>query len=133
MGNEHRTRVVDGTRWEELAGYSRAVRHGDQIAVSGTTGHRSDGKPPGDTYEQARRALERALAAVSQLGGSPAGVFRSRVYLTPEASWEEAALAHRELLGESAPANTTLHVSSLVGDDLLVEIELDAEVASDAL
>lgn len=133
MGSEPPTRVSDGTRWEELAGYSRASRRGTRIAVSGTTGHRDDGGAPGDTDAQTRRALERALAAVSRLGGSPDDVFRSRVYLTPEADWEQAARVHRELLGAIAPANTMLYVHSLIGDGLLVEIELDAEVLPDAV
>lgn len=121
-------RVCEGSHWEALAGYSRAVRVGRRIAVSGTTGHRDDDQPPGDTYEQAVRALRRALAAVQRLGGAPSGVVRSRVYLTPAADWEQAARAHLELLGETAPANTMLHVHSLIGPGLLVEVELDVEL-----
>lgn len=120
--------VREGTSWEELAGYSRAVRRGKRIAVSGTTGHTRAGEALGDTYAQTARALRRALAAVASLGGTAADVVRSRVYLSPDADWQEAARAHRELLAASAPANTMLHVHSLIGAGLLVEVELDAEL-----
>jgi enamine deaminase RidA (YjgF/YER057c/UK114 family) len=123
-----RTRVGDGTHWEALAGYSRAVRHGRRILVSGTTGHVDDGAELGGTADQTRRALERGLAAVTRLGGRREDVVRSRVYLVPGADWEEAARVHGELLGDVAPANTLLFVHALVGDGLLVEVELDAEL-----
>ena len=124
-----RTGVSDGTPWEELAGYRRAVRQGSRIWVSGTTGHLAEGEDElGGTAAQTRRALERALGAVRRLGGRPEDVVRSRVYLTPDADWEEAARVHGELLGAVAPANTMLFVHALVGDGLLVEVELDAEL-----
>jgi enamine deaminase RidA (YjgF/YER057c/UK114 family) len=84
---------------------------------------------PGDTYRQARAALERALAALGALGGSPRDVLRTRLYLAPGADWHGAARAHAELLGEVAPANTTLYVAGMVGDGFLVEVEVDAELA----
>jgi enamine deaminase RidA (YjgF/YER057c/UK114 family) len=117
---ESTQRYRDGGGWEESAGYSRAVRRLNHIAVSGTT---ADGA---DTYEQTRAALERALAAVRALGGQIEDVVRSRVYLTPHAEWEAAARAHAELLGEVAPANTMLRVAALIGDEFLVEVELEA-------
>jgi len=110
----------DGGGWEESAGYSRAVRRANHIAVSGTT---ADGA---DTYEQTRAALSRALDAVRKLGGQVDDVVRSRVYLVPGADWEAASRAHAELLGSVAPANTMLHVASLIGDSFLVEVELEA-------
>jgi enamine deaminase RidA (YjgF/YER057c/UK114 family) len=120
----------DGGGWEEAAGYSRAVRRFGRIAVSGTTANGADGRAlhPGDTYGQARAALERALAAVVALGGRPEDVVRSRVYLAPEADWQGASRAHAELLGAVAPANTTLHVAALIGEGFLVEVELEAEL-----
>ena len=114
----------DGGGWEEKAGYSRAVRRSGHIAVSGTTAEGID------TYEQARSALERALAAVRALGGSPEDVVRTRIFLTPAADWEAASHAHAELFGEVAPANTIIHVARIIGDEYLVEVELDAEVDS---
>lgn len=123
-----RARYRDG--WEVEAGYSRAARHGPHIAVSGTTAHGADGSAlhPDDTFAQTRTAIERALFAVEELGGSRKDVIRTRVFLAPEADWEQAAHAHAELLGEFAPANTTLYVGRLIGDGFLVEVELDAEL-----
>jgi enamine deaminase RidA (YjgF/YER057c/UK114 family) len=83
---------------------------------------------PGDTYRQARAALERALIAIRELGGQVDDVIRSRIYLTPDADWQGAARAHVELLGAVAPANTTIRVAGLIGDGFLVEVELDAEI-----
>jgi enamine deaminase RidA (YjgF/YER057c/UK114 family) len=125
-------RFRDGGGWERAAGYSRAVRRFGRIAVSGTTASDADGHAlyPGDSYRQAHAALERALAAVYALGGHAEDVVRSRLYLAPDADWEGATRAHAELLGVVAPANTTLHVASLIGDGFLVEVELEAELDS---
>jgi enamine deaminase RidA (YjgF/YER057c/UK114 family) len=126
-------RFRDGGGFEVEAGYSRAARAGRRIAVSGTTATGPDGAAlhPGDTYLQAREALRRALDAVAALGGAPGDVLRTRVYLAPGADRRGAARAHAELLGEVAPANTTLYVAGLVGDGFLVEVELDAELAGE--
>ncbi len=122
----------DGSGWEEAAGYSRAVLRAGRIAVSGTTatGENGGALHPGDTYGQARAALERAIAAVEALGGHIQDVVRTRLYLSPAADWEAAARAHGELFGKVAPANTMLHVASLIGDGFLVEVEMDAELAA---
>jgi enamine deaminase RidA (YjgF/YER057c/UK114 family) len=105
-------RLCDGGGWEELAGYSRAVRRGSRLEVSGTTATGPEGAAlhPGDSYAQARAALERALAAVRALGGSVEDVVRTRLYLAPGADWREACRAHADVLGAVAPANTTLFV-----------------------
>ena len=123
-------RYREGTGLETTAGYSRAVRRAGRIAVSGTTATANDGGAlhPGDTYLQTRAALEKALAAVEELGGTRGDVIRTRIFLTPDAGWEAAARAHAELLGEVAPANTMLVVTGLIGDGFLVEVEIDAEV-----
>src|SRR3979409_2445333 len=102
----------DGGGWEAAAGYSRAVRRFGRISVSGTTANAADGNAlhPGDTYGQARAALERAPAAgggwagVGALGGQAEAGVGSRVSLAPEADWKEASRAHAELLGAVAPA-----------------------------
>ena len=134
---EHR--YTDGAHWQELAGYSRAVRSGAHISVSGTTASSPDGTAATggagedrgqDTYRQALDALRRGVDAVEQLGGTVADVVRTRVYLVPGADWEAAARAHREVFDAVRPANTMLYVAALVGDDLLVEVELDAEVGA---
>jgi enamine deaminase RidA (YjgF/YER057c/UK114 family) len=124
-------RFRDGSGWEEKAGYSRAVRRFGHIAVSGTTANGPDGHAlhPGDSYGQTRAALEQGLAAVRALGGRLEDVTRTRLYLAPAADWREAARAHAEIFGQVAPANTTLVVAGLIGDDFLVEVELEAELA----
>ena len=128
------SRFRDGGGFEAAAGYSRAARHGDTIAVSGTGDVGPDGAVghPGDTYAQTRRSLERALAAVTELGGSREDVIRTRLYLTPEADWREAVRAHRELLAGVDPANTTFYVAGFVVEEMLVEVEVDAQVESHA-
>lgn len=125
-------RHLDATEWQALAGYARAARTGCHIAVSGTTASAPDGSPlhPGDVHGQTREALTRSLAAVEALGGAVGDVIRTRVYLVPGADWTAAARAHQELLGDVQPANTTLFVAGLVGDGLLVEVEVDAVVGS---
>ena len=127
----HSGRYRDGTGWEQRAGYSRAAREGNRIAVSGTTAHGPGDEVlhPGDAYRQTVVCLERAVAAVSKLGGGRESILRSRVYLVPEADWQDAARAHADVLGDVAPANTMLYVHRLVGDGFLVEVELDAVVS----
>jgi enamine deaminase RidA (YjgF/YER057c/UK114 family) len=124
-------RYTDGGAWQEQAGYSRAVRRGAVIAVSGTTATGPDGAAlcPGDTLGQARICLTRVLEAVAALGGEPAHVIRTVVYLAPGADWEQAARAHRDALGAVAPANTMLYVAGLIGDGFCVEVEAMAVVA----
>jgi enamine deaminase RidA (YjgF/YER057c/UK114 family) len=119
-------RYRDGRGWEEKAGYSRAVRRGARIFVSGTTAEDASA----DTYGQTRQAIDQALAAIEELGGSKADVVRTRVMLAPDADWMAAARAHVQVLGDIAPANTMLYVAGLIGDGYLVEVELEAEVES---
>jgi enamine deaminase RidA (YjgF/YER057c/UK114 family) len=125
-------RYRDGAGWEQEAGYSRAVRRGDMIVVSGTTAHGPDGAAlhPGDTGAQARLILRRIEAALTALGGSLADVVRTGVYLAPGASWDQAARVHREVFDAIAPACTMLYVAGLIGDGFLVEIEAQAVVTS---
>lgn len=124
------TRFTDDATWQAKAGYSRAVRRGDLIAVSGTTASAPDGHVlhPGDTQAQTADAIARGLAAVQALGGTVADVVRTRVYLAPEADWQGAAEAHRQAFEAVAPANTMLYVAGMIGDGLLVEVELEALV-----
>jgi enamine deaminase RidA (YjgF/YER057c/UK114 family) len=125
-----RERFRDGGGFEAVAGYSRAVRAGDRILVSGTGDVAADGSVanPGDTYAQARASLERALAAVEQLGGSRDDVVRSRLLLAPSADWREAVRAHAELLGGVGPSNTTYFVGGFVAEAMLVEVEVEAQL-----
>ena len=113
----------DGRGWEKEAGYSRAVRRGSRIHVSGTTAQDTTA----DTYGQTRQAIAQTLAAVSQLGGTEGDIVRTRVMLAPGADWEAAARAHADALGHVAPANTMLYVAELIGEGTLVEVELLAQ------
>jgi enamine deaminase RidA (YjgF/YER057c/UK114 family) len=123
-------RFADEAEWQDAAGYSRAARRGTRVLTSGTTSSGPDGGVlhPGDTYRQTAEAIARGLRGVEALGGSAADVLRTRVYLAPGAAWEDAARAHREAFDAVRPANTTVYVAGLVGDGLLVEVELDAEL-----
>ncbi len=125
-------RLTDGFGWQDEAGYSRAVRRGNVIMVSGTTATGPDGGAlhRGDTGAQARLCLNRIEQALTALGASLDDVVRTVVYLAPGASWEQAAQAHRDVLGAVRPANTMLYVAGLIGDGFLVEIEAQAVVAS---
>jgi enamine deaminase RidA (YjgF/YER057c/UK114 family) len=125
-------RYTDEAEWQDAAGYARAARRGTRIAVSGTTSSGPDGRVlhPGDGYRQTLEAIGKGLRAVEALGGSAADVLRTRVYLAPGAAWQDAARAHREAFDAVRPANTMLHVAGLVGDGLLVEVELDAELTA---
>jgi enamine deaminase RidA (YjgF/YER057c/UK114 family) len=124
-----RTHSRSGSPFEQEAGYSRAVRVGDAIAVSGTAATGAEGAAfhPG-TYEQTREAFERALAAVRELGGDVAHVTRTRMFLTADAEWREAVRAHAELFAGVDPANTTLYVAGFIPAGVVVEVELDALV-----
>jgi enamine deaminase RidA (YjgF/YER057c/UK114 family) len=123
-------RYFDGGGYEQLAGYARAVRRGDAITVSGTTANDGAGGAlhAGDTGAQTTAALRQALAAVEGLGGTIDDVVRTRIYLVPAADWRAASAAHAAALGSVNPANTVVFVHGLVGDDFLVEVEVDAVV-----
>jgi enamine deaminase RidA (YjgF/YER057c/UK114 family) len=122
-----RQRFREGGSFEELAGYSRGARTGPVIAISGTTcGPEAAGQ---GTREQAADCLRRVVAAVERLGGTRDSIYRTRLFLAPTADWREASSAHAEMLGDVAPANTTLFVHGLIGDGLLVEVEADAWAA----
>jgi enamine deaminase RidA (YjgF/YER057c/UK114 family) len=123
--------VRDGSEFEELAGYSRAVRIGTHVAVSGTAAL-ADGVVlhPGDSYGQTREALARALAAAEQVGASAGDVIRTRLLLADGCDWHAAVRAHGEVFAAIAPANTTFFVADFIPEGVLVEVELDAVVGS---
>lgn len=124
-----RERYRDGGGFEEAAAYSRAIRHGGHVLVSGTAPLGSNGAPvSGDTYEQTREAIRRALAAAGELGADVADVVRTRLLLAPGCDWEGAVRAHRETFAGIEPANTTYFVGGFVPPGVLVEVELDAFV-----
>ncbi|MER3409466.1 MAG: hypothetical protein C4306_05035 [Thermoleophilia bacterium] len=123
-----RQRARDGGGFEEAAAYSRAIRHGSIVAVSGTTCSPDDAVPPDDSYLQAKAAIRRALAAAERLGATRHDVIRTRLLLAPGCDWEAVARAHREEFEHVQPANTTFYVGGLVPAGVLVEVELDAVV-----
>jgi aryl-alcohol dehydrogenase-like predicted oxidoreductase/enamine deaminase RidA (YjgF/YER057c/UK114 family) len=128
-GHPGRLRVSSGSVWEPIAGYSRAVRIGDRILVSGTTATHGSGEVvcPGDPAGQATYILDKIAASLAALGGSLADVVRTRVYLADADEWEPVSRVHGRYFGEIRPANTLLEVGRLVGD-YLVEIEAEAVV-----
>jgi enamine deaminase RidA (YjgF/YER057c/UK114 family) len=125
-----RRTVGSGVSWEEEYGYSRAVRVGDHIYVSGTTATGPDGPvAAGDPAGQARYALDKIEKAIRELGGSLGDVVRTRIYIARMADWEEVAKAHGERFGKIRPANTLIR-ADLVGEEYLVEIEAEAVVGT---
>ena len=122
-------RVRDTGGFGETAGYSRAVRAGPHVAVSGTA-PLSNGRVlhAGDSYRQTQAAIARALDAAAELGAGREDVVRTRLLLAPDCDWRDAVRAHAEAFAGVAPANTTYYVARLIPDDALVEVELDAAV-----
>ena len=128
--NQGRQSVSSGTVWESMAGYSRAVRVGDRILVSGTTATGPDGLVGADDpAAQARYAIDKIEAAIRQLGGRLEDVVRTRVYVSDIAHWEAVARTHGERFGHIRPANTLVE-ARLVGPEYLVEIEAEAIVGT---
>ncbi|MEJ1160063.1 aldo/keto reductase [Prosthecomicrobium sp. N25] len=131
-GRPGRLRVSTGSVWEPLAGYSRAVRAGNTITVSGTTATHGSGAciAPGDAAAQATYILDKILASLAALGASRDDVVRTRIYLVDAADWEGVSRVHGHVFGEVRPANTLIEISGLVGEGYRVEIEADAVVGS---
>lgn len=115
-----------GSKWEPKMGYSRAVRCGNYIAVTGTVGINADGTYPDTLEGQTRRSLEIIRAAVEALGGRLENIIRTRIYVTDITAWEEVARAHGEMFGEIRPATTLVEISKLIDDEAQIEIEADA-------
>lgn len=149
-----RERVRSGTEWEAEVGYSRAIRVGDRVLVSGTTatgpdadagGGAGSGRVPRqsgtvsddikivgaeDPYKQARQAMENVVQALESAGAAVEDVVRTRMYVRDIESWDEIGRAHREIFGEAAPASTMVEVSRLVDERMVVEVEAEAIVQS---
>ena len=125
-----RRAVRDGSSFEQIAGYARAVRVGPHVAVSGTAAL-ADGAAlhPGDAYAQTREAIDRALAAAAELGAEASDVVRTRLLLAQDCDWHGAVRAHGETFAGIDPANTTYFVAGFIPEGVLVEVELDAIVA----
>lgn len=124
-----RQTASSGSKWEPLMGYSRAVRSGNVIAVTGSVGINADGTYPKTLGEQTRRSLQIILAAVEALGGKAEHVIRTRMYVTDVSKWEEVAKVHGEIFAEIRPATTIVEIVKLIDKEAQIEIEADAIVA----
>ena len=123
-----RKTASSGSKWEPLMGYSRAVRAGNFIAVTGTVGINADGTYSTSLGEQTRRSLEIVRAAIEALGGRIDQVIRTRMFVTDVSKWEEVARVHGEVFAEIRPATSILEVAKLIDANAQIEIEADAVV-----
>jgi len=126
-----RQNISSGAKWEDIVGYSRAVRVGNIIEVAGTTAVDKNGQIVGenDAYEQTRFTLEKIRAALKEAGATVNDVIRTRIYVTDMSQWEEIGRAHGEYFRDVKPAATMVEVQSLIHPELLVEIEVSAIAA----
>ena len=127
---QDRRNVSSSTKWEQVVGYSRAVRVGTRVYVSGTTAVDEQGNIVGldDGYAQAAQVIRNIERALKEAGATLADVVRTRMFVTDIARWQDYARAHGEFFGEIRPCATMVEVRALIDPRMLIEIEADAEL-----
>ena len=125
-----RERISSGAKWEPIVGYSRAVKVGNRIYVTGTTATNESGEIVGENnaYEQAKQCIGNIEKALQRLGATLEHVVRTRMFVTDISRWEEYGRAHGEFFRDVMPATAMVEVSRLIDDRMLIEIEADAEL-----
>jgi len=129
---DQKQHYFSGTKWEPIVGYSRAIRVGNQVFVTGTTATNEDGDivGVGDAYSQTVQVIRNIEKALNALGAELKDVVRTRMFVTDIARWEEFGRAHGEFFREVSPCATMVEVRRLIDDRMLIEIEVDAVILS---
>ncbi len=125
-----RQNISSGAKWEDIVGYSRAVRVGSRIYLTGTTAIDGNGNMVGvdDGYAQTVQAIRNIERALQQAGATLSSVVRTRMFVTDISRWQEYGRAHREFFGDIRPCATMVEVRALIDPQMLIEIEVDAEL-----